>query len=176
MRKTLEGFTLVEALVALGVAAICATVGVPALRDFAQTQRASSAMQRLDTQIASARMAAVTHGKATVLCPSMDARNCAAGRDWSRGWLTFFDPDGNRRPDERSDILHVDQSSHTGKLVIGTSSGRAYLRFRPDGTSPGTNLSFRFCGATTGLLGSLIVNNAGRARTERPLTPSACPL
>lgn len=170
-----NGFTLIEVATTLAVVAVCAAVGVPALHEFTQRQRITAAMQRVETQLASARLAAVTHGRRTTVCPLATPGACSEDGDWSRGSIAFFDADGNRKPDADGDLLHVDQVSAEGLRIL-TSSGRAYLRFLPDGRSPGRNLSLRFCDRELGLVGSLVVNNAGRTRRERPARPTACPL
>ena len=170
-----RGLTLIELSVTLAVLAICAAVGVPALQTFVQQQRATAAMGSLTVHLASARMAAVTHRRPVVVCPMDDeATGCVQETDWSRGWIVFFDPDGNRRPDEPDQVIAVEQTRSGSSLRVLTSSGRRHVRYLPDGTSAGTNVTFELCGAEGSLLGKVIVNNAGRSRIERPAEPVAC--
>lgn len=168
-----QGFSLVEALAALAVVAIAAA-SVPSLRDFVERQRANATLLRLDSQVASARMVAISHGRDAVACPYASPTACRNDGDWSQGWLVFLDADGNRRPDAAGDVQHVQQAPAGGRLRILTSGGRRHLRFLPDGRSPGSNLSFRLCSPDQSLLGKLIVNNAGRSRIERPAGRMPC--
>ncbi len=169
-----RGLTLIELAVTLAVLAICAAVGVPTLRTFIHQQRASAAMGSLTAHLASARMAAITHNRAVLVCPAdQAATGCVQDVDWSRGWIAFFDPDRNRRPDRPDQVIAVQQPDSSGILRMFTSGGRRQLRYLPDGRSAGSNVTFELCDADH-LLGRVIVNNAGRARTERPADPTPC--
>ena len=75
---------------------------------FLERQRASAVANSLLSHMALARIAAITGNRRTILCPSSDGVSCAAGTDWSGGWLLFLDEDGNRRPDADGEILRAD--------------------------------------------------------------------
>ena len=77
----------------------------------------------------------------------------------------IFDKDGNRRPDTREDILRDENAPIHPSLRILSSPGRPQLRYLPDGRSSGSNLTVRLCREDT-LLAQIIVNNAGRVRSE----------
>ena len=174
MRKE-SGFTLMELVTALAVAATCTMVGVPALRAFAQQQRAVAAMNRLSAHLANARVTAITHGRPVVACPAdPSAMGCVQGADWSRGWIAFLDPDGDRRPDRSGEIVAVEQAPAGGVLRVLTSAGRPQVRYLPDGRAAGSNATFELCDVDGRLLGKVIVSNMGRTRTERPAEPLSC--
>ena len=61
-------------------------------------------------------------------------------------------------------------------LHIQSSSGRNHLRYLPDGRSAGSNLTIRICNQKGLLLGAVVVNNAGRPRTERARGDTPCPI
>jgi type IV fimbrial biogenesis protein FimT len=120
-------------------------------------------------------MAAVTHRRPVVVCPiDGEATGCVQEADWSCGWIVFFDPDGDRHPDESDQVIAVEQARSSSSLRMSTSSGRPYVRYLPDGTSAGTNVTFELCGTEGSVLGKVIVNNAGRSRIERPAEPVTC--
>ncbi len=168
-----SGFTLVEALTALAVTSICLVIGVPSYQGFVENQRASAAMHLLTSHMASARNTAVSYRIPTVVCPSNQAGGCRKDGDWSRGWLMFFDGDGNRQPDLREDILRDENAPIHPSLRILSSVGRSQLRYLPDGRSSGTNLTVRLCREDK-LLGRVIVNNAGRIRSEKASGSPPC--
>jgi type IV fimbrial biogenesis protein FimT len=158
----------------MAIAAIGLVVGVPSYQNVVESQRASSAMHLLSAHMASARTTAITYRIPTVVCPSNLAGGCRGDGDWSQGWLMFFDPDGNRRPDTLQDILRDENAPVHPSIRIVSSPGRPQLRYTPDGRSYGSNLSVRVC-RDEHLLGRLVVNNLGRVRTEKPASrSSAC--
>ena len=170
-----RGLTLIELATTLAVLAICAAVGIPALRAFVQQQRAFAAIGGLTAHLANARTAAITHNRPVVLCPVDQAETaCVQDADWSRGWIAFFDADGDRQPDHAAEVIAVEQPSAESGLRVRTSTGRRHVRYLPDGRSAGTNATFELCGADGRLLGKVIVNNAGRTRTERPTGTVPC--
>ena len=89
--------------------------------------------------------------------------------------MLFLDRDGNQRPDADGDILRRDLAPPSQHLRVVGTPGRPRLRYLPDGRSAGTNLTLSICSQDGRLLGSVIVNNAGRPRSERPKRPQPCP-
>ena len=159
------GFSLVEALTVMAITTIGLLVGVPSFQGMSERARVSSAMHLLTAHMASARSTAITYRIPTVVCPSNRAGGCRTDGDWSQGWLMFFDKDGNRRPDVREDILRDENAPIHPSLRILSSAGRPQLRYLPDGRSSGSNITVRLCREDE-LLAQIIVNNAGRVRSE----------
>ena len=168
-----HGFSLLEALAVMAIAAITVALGVPSYQGMVESQRASSAMHLLTAHIASARMTAISYRVPTVVCPSDRAGGCRMDGDWSHGWLMFVDPDGNRQPDSRQDILRDENAPIHRSLRIVSSKGRPQLRYLPDGRSSGSNISIRLCRDEI-LLARVIVNNVGRVRSEKASSSSLC--
>lgn len=169
------GFTLVEMAVSLSIMAILAGIALPSMASFIEHQRTSAAINSLLTHMALARVAAITHNRRAVLCPSMDGSQCVVGTDWSGGWMLFMDDDGNRKPDASEEIMRMDLEPTSRHLRVVSTTGRQQLRYLPDGRSAGTNLTISICNHKSELLGAVIVNNMGRPRSERPKAPTPCP-
>jgi type IV fimbrial biogenesis protein FimT len=176
MRRANAGFTLIELVVTLTVICILAGVGLPSLTTFVERQRTSAAITSLTTHMALARIAAISRNRRAVLCPSADGSHCETGTDWSHGWMLFLDDDGNRKPDTNDEILRVDLEPTSRHLRVASTTGRQQLRYLPDGSSAGTNLTISICNKQQQLLGQVIVNNMGRPRSELPKSPTACPV
>jgi len=168
-----QGVTLIEAMVVVSVAAIGVAMGLPSYNGFLERQRLSSAMHLLTAHIATARSTAISYRIPTVVCPSNGAGACRKDGNWSQGWLMFFDKDGNRKPDLPQDVLRDENAPIHPTLRIVSSAGRPQLRYQPDGRSGGSNITIRICREDR-VLGKVIVNNFGRARTERPAGREAC--
>ena len=164
-RASASGFSLVEALTVMAITTIGLPVGAPSLQGMSERARVSSAMHLLTAHMASARSTAITYRIPTVVCPSNRSGGCRTDGDWSQGWLMFFDKDGNRQPDVREDILRDENAPIHPSLRILSSTGRPQLRYLPDGRSSGSNITVRLCREDE-LLAQIIVNNAGRVRSE----------
>ena len=175
MRDRDAGFTLIELIITMAVLAICAGVALPSLRSFMEQQRTLAAISSLTSHMALARMAAVTRNQRTVLCPSRNGNSCEAGTDWSTGWMLFLDEDGNRLPDSGDEVLRMDLEPTSRHLRVVSTVGRQQLRYLPDGSSAGSNLTISICNKAGDVLGRVIVNNMGRPRSERPKAPTSCP-
>ena len=175
MRRQHFGFPLIELTIPLAIITILASVAGPVMAGFIERQRATATATSLTTHMQLARMAAVSRNRRAVLCPTSDGNSCAAGTDWSTGWMLFVDDDGNRRPDHNDDILRVDLQPTSTHLRVVSTAGRQQLRYLPDGSSAGSNLTVSICNQAGALLGQVIVNNMGRPRSEHPKTATPCP-
>ena len=175
MPKRPAGFTLIELLVTTSIVAIIAGIALSPMGALLERHRASAAASALVAHMQLARMAAVNHRRRVVLCPSSDGAGCDAGTDWGPGWLLFVDKDGNRQADATDEILRADPQPTSRHLRIVSSAGRQQLRYLPDGTSGGSNLTLSICSPGGELLARVIVNNVGRPRSERPATAQPCP-
>jgi type IV fimbrial biogenesis protein FimT len=94
MSKRERGFTLLELMTALAVAAVLIAIGVPQLRDLTIQQRITGATQDLHIDLALARNEAVTRATNVTVCPSTDLINCT-NDGWGNGRLTFIDANAN---------------------------------------------------------------------------------
>ena len=175
MPRSASGFTLVELAIAFAVLGIMAGVALPSMQRFIEHQRTSAAIGTLMSHMSLARMAAISRNRRTTLCPSMDGVACDVSTDWSRGWMLFVDENGNRKADATDEVLRTDLEPTSRHLWVASTSGRQQLRYLPDGRSAGANLTISICSLDGRLLGQVIVNNAGRPRSERPRRSTACP-
>ena len=76
-----RGFTLVELIACVSVLSILTAIAAPSMAALMERQRAVAATNALVTQLAMARMAAISKRGISVLCPSHNGANCDAGSD-----------------------------------------------------------------------------------------------
>lgn len=175
MHRKDAGFTLIEAVMGMAVLVILITVAIPSMGALLEHQRSSAAMNALVVHMSQARMSAITYRHPAILCPSADGAGCDAGGDWGNGWILFIDRNDNRRLDAGDDLLRIDPEPRGRHLRLVGTRGRPQLRYLPDGRSAGTNLTIHVCNRRGEKVGAVIVNNAGRPRTERPGQAASCP-
>src|SRR5690606_4228088 len=84
-----RGFTLLELLVTLAVAAIVLSYGVPSFIDTVRNGRAAANANDLVTALSFARSEAVKRGARVTVCASADAATC--GEAWTDGWIVIAD-------------------------------------------------------------------------------------
>ena len=136
----------------------------------------SAMIAALHGHLALARNEAIRHGAQVVACPGNAAQGCAGSADWSRGWVVFGDPNGDRQHQHAEPIHRVDAGSDL--LYIHSSSGRQSLRFHANGSAPGSNMSITFCDwRGPSAARKLVISNIGRIRREEApeLDPVHCP-
>lgn len=96
-----RGFTLIELMVTLAVAAILLTIGVPSFRDLMIKSRLSGQVQEFYGTLNFARSEAIKRGNYVSICKSSDGSQC--GGNWSDGWIVFANND-NDSPAFRDNI------------------------------------------------------------------------
>jgi type IV fimbrial biogenesis protein FimT len=112
-----RGFTLLELMTALAVAAVLIAVGVPQLRDLTIQQRITGAAQDLHIDLTLARNEAVTRATNVTVCPSSDLATCT-NDGWGNGRLTFIDANGDGVVDAGELIVKQSQPLATGLTAV----------------------------------------------------------
>ena len=168
-----SGFTLIELMLALSVAAVLFSLALPSMHNLQQRQRIVSTANDLVAHINLARLHAVTRREIAVVCPSLDSATCTGANRWEDGWIVFRDPDRNGEPDQPGDVLRV--GSGMENLLID-SAGRTRIRYQPSGTAGGTNLTIKLCDTTNpDQSRAVIVSNPGRPRVDDLPDHLSCP-
>jgi type IV fimbrial biogenesis protein FimT len=129
-----SGFTLVELMVVVTLAAIVLVVGIPTFRDVIDRTSLATATNMLIGSMNAARSEAVTRQVPVVICASSDGGTCSGNDDWSTGWIIFSDPDTNDPPAVGldSELLRVVGSPGTRVVLGGT---HAYVRYYANGSA-----------------------------------------
>ena len=84
-----RGFTIVETMVVLSIAAILLIIAIPNYRSFMTTNQASNATFLLNASIQLAKSEAMRRSKNVSVCPVSTAggTSCGSGPSWQYGWL-----------------------------------------------------------------------------------------
>lgn len=121
--KTNKGFTLIELMVTLAVAAIILTVAVPSFRSIVQNNRLITQANELITGINLARSEAIKRGQSISICAANAAlTGCSnTATAWNVGWIIFIDSDGGADFDAGETILRVWEAIDESSLTSNTS-------------------------------------------------------
>ena len=85
--RTSKGFTLLELIVTIAVAAIILSFGVPGFISIIQNNRAVAHTNDLVTGLNLARSEATRRSAVVTICSSTDGVTCSGSNDWSSGWV-----------------------------------------------------------------------------------------
>jgi type IV fimbrial biogenesis protein FimT len=163
-RWTQAGMTLIEQIMVLAIVSALTSMAVPPIHRLLNRSQLQVAQLDFIAALMHAREAAVTSGRRTLLCPSRDGSRCSGAMRWDDGWLLAHDRDGDHQPDGTP--LYVGHAYKAG-LTILSSVRRRYVRFDPDGSASGSNLTLIFCSENPAEQAlSVVVSNAGRVRSS----------
>lgn len=164
--STGHGFTLIELMVTVAVAAILAAVAVPGYQYLVRNNRMSATINDLVTDLHRARNEAIRRGLTVTICHSTDGRRC--GSDWSSGWIMFVDASNIGKRNQSSQagepLLQVHGALPAGATLDGGANFPNYIAYSALGFS-NNNGTFTFCDARGAPHArAVIISKTGRTR------------
>ncbi|UTF61756.1 GspH/FimT family pseudopilin [Gilvimarinus sp. DA14] len=134
-----RGFTLIELMVTLVVAAILVAIAAPSFTTLILNNRSEALGEELAAALQATKAEAVKRGRRVSLCASNnDGTGCAA--DWTNGWLMFVDgaaSDAAAAPvlAAATDVLRHINDLHDDAVITATNDGAnvSFVRYTSTG-------------------------------------------
>jgi type IV fimbrial biogenesis protein FimT len=167
--RSQRGFTLVELMITILIAAILMAVAVPGFKTLSQNSHQRNAVNDVQVMLARVRTEVAARRQGVTACPSADQATCSGAVTWETGWIIFVDRnlDGVVDADDDS-IIQVHQALPAG-VTLRSMGDDAATRVTFDSTGlpiEETGTTFRYCderGITS--LRAVIVGPSGMVRS-----------
>jgi len=114
-----RGYSLLELLMTVAVAAVILTLGLPSFANLAARQKQTVEINALFHAVHLARKESIMRKKVVSICPSFDGQSCTPGQDWSGGFLMFQNNDRDEPPqvDDGEPVLYGHLAGETVKIA-----------------------------------------------------------
>ena len=170
------GFTLIELMVTILVAAILMAVAAPSFREYQRNSELTSLTNALLAAVNSARGEAMKYSAYAMVVPG-------TGADWNTGWRVFVDKNMNKTYDANQDVLLLEQAAPPNYISIagtGSATGSSpKIIFNASGYA---GVGSTFSNVTINIQRNdvtgprytrrLKISKSGRARVCRPINDS----
>jgi type IV fimbrial biogenesis protein FimT len=149
-----SGFTIIELMVVLGIAAILIGLAVPQLTHYIALKSVNNQVSALASTLRLARSEAYNRNGTVTVCasanPEATAPTCSGSADWSTGWIVFRDFPPLRTRETRDPLIQV-QPGFTNSAGIATTGANYTISFFSNGISVGNQgTTFTFTSSATG--------------------------
>lgn len=128
--KREKGFTLIELMTTIGIAALLVTMAVPGMKTVAMNSKQRSGINELISAMHLARNTAITTNSRVTLCPSSNGSSCETV-EWNDGWIVFADLNSDQNVNGNEVVLRA--GSEADGLDIRSSQFSRFLMYRPSG-------------------------------------------
>ena len=164
-----NGFTLIELMVTISVAAILLALAVPAFQNLLISNRITAQTNDLVSDLAFARSEAIKRGLRVSACltstPATTPLSCGAGTDWTVGWIVFVDT--GTAGDATGDTILRTHEALSGNNTLAVL-GNHFISYFPSGTVDAAE-TFTLCHTAT-LGRNVAVSSTGRVSTTPTTT------
>lgn len=156
-----RGFSLIELVITLTIAAILLSTGVPSLIKFVRSNRLITVTNDLVSDFSLARAEALKRGTRVGVCKSSGGSACATTGDWNNGWIVFADLDSSGAW-TASDVVLLKRDAVPSETAI-TASATAVIYSSQGITSSGSG-AYTICNTSLHQTRTITIDATGRHR------------
>jgi type IV fimbrial biogenesis protein FimT len=137
MRKKHAGFTLLELIITVSIAAILMGLGVPSFINTIRTNRLAGATNEMISTFMYARSEAIKRNAQISVCKSSDGSTCASGSaGWETGWITYVPTNANGNFTAGDTVLNVHEPLNSALSATGNNNLTSRVLFSSLGLAP----------------------------------------
>jgi len=174
------GFTLIELMITLVIAAILGSLALPSFSELMLSNRVTAQTNDLIGALSLARAEAVRRGQ-----PVCVRRQSATANDWSQGWQIYADPNvarttGGTICSTTGATIIQSHDALPGNVTLTSSANfSTYVRFNAlgvatDGTDVGVSGSFSLCRSDGNSSKSKLINVSTTGLVRLSATAPSC--
>ena len=169
-----QGFTLIELMVTLAVAAILLILGVPSFQEFIKSNRMTTRVNAFVSGLHYARSEAAKRGSRVTLCKSADLGNCTTSGGWEQGWILFTDQGTAGTIDGNDAIISAFHPEPSDVTIRGNTFVKNRISYLSSGIVEPSNGTVIVCddrikdyAADKAKARAIVISKAGRIRTAK---------
>lgn len=176
------GFTLIELMVTMALAAVFLVVAVPSMQDFMASQQVAATATSLQTAAMQARSRAMQDNRRVMVQPFChpDTPSCSSPPTWADGWQVYVDVVVDQTYVAGTDTLVLTEAAAPSGVTVTKESGtNDFFGFDGSGFlatigAPG-NSRWKIASTKTNRIRCLYIERSGRARVADPNPSTTCP-
>jgi len=167
-----KGFTLIELMITLAIAAILLTVAVPSFQSLIENNRLATNVNQVITILHYLKSEAVKRNVAVSLCAGNPNNGCACNpgpgcnATWKNGYIVFTDPNVNCTVDQGDQILQAREGIRGDYTITAVGC----LTFRALGNLSANNtvtISICTSNLTADNIRDIVINPVGRPNVQK---------